>query len=571
MYPSIYFAYITAFTDDESSELLSAHLKQREIAFNRADLDDLANFTGGHPGYIRLAAEYAKLYGLPQLRREKALFVDMVVFQSLEIVKRIKLSEVAQAICMILLDYHYLRIEDMVIAIDARDSDILAQLRDLEDHGIIERLGYYYRLCQYLVHTIARIDFDQDTDDLRRKVSDRLLHVLSETTDIDHLSLSLINAGILAAVRQRVKNQSSSIAIFLLPSHLLSVAREEYDAERYRNSVRLCQEAISSKARLSEGAQIEAYRLICISLLRIGDQEQFTESLSELEKYASRIAQRHVHFLRGFKARLEGDIENAEQEYRKAKALGKTFHVLRELAHVLVLQERYSEAEEYARDAYAIAPSNAFIIDILCEVLIGKMKDGKHESNAEIGKLLHELKLLNTALGRSFHGERMAHMCLKVGDHEQAWKYACDAVAASPNHPSPRRTRIIIGIKSNHLECMTNDAEALQKSQGNSERKTYQYVIEQARIYSAVASKRFEYARDLLARTHSMPARMRQETFEYIAQQIRKNHVRNPELVKWANSDLVQEVQRRRQPRDSSERKRAHWRSERQRHPGRQR
>lgn len=511
-YRNIYFTSVSAFTDEESAELLGAHLKQRDVSFTRVDLDDLIRFVGGHPDNIRLAAEYARQYGLPQLRREKSDFVDIMVFKSLEIIKRIKMSALAKAICTALLDYQYLQIEDFVAALKATDAEIGDQLRSLEDHGVIERVGRYYRISPYLADAIVRSDFAQDYGAERKAVGTRLLVLLSETEEFDHVSLSLINAATLAAVKSGKPPESPILARYLLPSHLLTIAREEYDNSNHLSAIRLCSEALKNKERLTEDAQIEAYRLLSIALLRVGDRAAFQAALVELRKYHGKVPRRNEHFLRGFQARLDGSMDEAEKQFRMAYQFGgQNFSVLRELAHILALQYRYSEAEKYARAAYVIAPTNPFIIDVVCEVIIGKESAEDLRNNAELAKLLHELQALGTTQGNSFYNERTAHLMQKIGDHETAWRHINEAVRESPGRFGPRTARIHIGLQIRKFDKIDEDIAMLQSSMTSTDRNANRFLMDRARISYAIAKGELLQAKEQLERAFMLPAHVRRD------------------------------------------------------------
>ncbi len=162
----------------------------------------------------------------------------------------------------------------------------------------------------------------------------------------------------------------------------------------------------------------------------------------------------------------------------------RNFHVLRELAHVLCGQSRYVEAERYARAAYSIAPTNPFIMDVLCEVIIGKESPDDISDNRELRKLLHELEALGTTQGMSFYNSRAASMFLKMGRHDESWSYVNKAVEHSPKQLGPRLARIRVGLKIGRLNHMDQDIAALQ---GGAEGLSNRFLADQSRIQHEVA------------------------------------------------------------------------------------
>jgi tetratricopeptide (TPR) repeat protein len=509
-HPTVSFFSINSFSDDEATELLGAHLKQRDISYTREDLTDLVRFVGGHPENIKIAAEYARQYGMPQLRREKAEFTDIVVFRALEIMRRIEVSELAKILCVALIDFRYLKIEDFISLIDASDAEILAQLRFLEDNAMLERTGEYYRISPHLVEAISRADFGQNLASWRKKAGEKMLVRFGESSRFDEVSISLINSAALTAIRTGKYKGPGMLAQFLLPSHLLTIARESYDNAEYREASRLCREAILHKERLAEEAQIEAYRLLAMSSLRSNDREAFQDAVSNVQKYRGKIAKRNYHFLTGLQCRFDGFIDRAESEFRNAFNIDRrNFHVLRELAHVLALEGRFQEAENYARVAYEMVPTNPFIIDILCEVLIGKQKADELRKDIEVPRLLVELEKLVRASERGFHEERRAQYFQRIGDHEAAWEHANRAVASAPRHFGPRLTRINVAVAQGRLEKLNEDISALEGL--NSESKASRFIIDRVKVQRARLRGDLGSAKAILAASPNLPSHVRRE------------------------------------------------------------
>ncbi len=509
-YSDVFFTAIKSFSVEETAQLLSAHFKQNEIDFNREDLNDLLRFVGGHPENIKIAVQYAKQYGLDQLRREKSDFVDILVFRASEILKRIEVSSLASAVCIALLDYHYLQIEDFVTCIDASDKEILEQLRYLEDNSILERIGIYYRVSPYLVNSIVRSDFHEKYTKERKKIGDRLFNTIIDVSEFDNVSLSLINASTLVAIRNNSAEHVSFIAHLLLPSHLLTIAREQYDSQNYSEACTLCREALKNKDRLTIDAQIEAYRLTAMGYLRQSKRQEFESTIENLRKYRGRFAKRNYYFLIGFQAKLDGKIDTAESNYRQAYNIDKkNFHVLRELASILCLQGRYSEAKIYAKFAYEIAPANPFIIDIYCEVLLRMSPPDKIKSNNIILQLLNELKTLGTDRGRSFYDEKMALLHQISGETQLAWEYATKALRRAPNHYGPRLTRIELSKILGKSKEIREDIEILDQINRDSKDKAIRFIVDRMKIEDAITNGNLKRAKALLDTSYTLPSFVR--------------------------------------------------------------
>ncbi len=90
-----------------------------------------------------------------------------------------------------------------------------------------------------------------------------------------------------------------------------------------------------------------------MSAIRVSDESSLEFAIEELKKQNLIAAKRHIHFMKGFKNRWDGNFSEAEKEFREALIYQENdLHVLRELANTLVEMENYSEAEKFARSAF---------------------------------------------------------------------------------------------------------------------------------------------------------------------------------------------------------------------------
>src|SRR5205823_1953026 len=117
-----------------------------------------------------------------------------------------------------------------------------AAMMRLMDLDIVEARSDAYLIAPPLRMAIERdARFRGMTNELRdivRKVS-ALLNVHDED---DEISLSLINAGILAQLQVDEK-VTELFSAFLLPSHSVWLARRHYDATEYNESIRFAETA----------------------------------------------------------------------------------------------------------------------------------------------------------------------------------------------------------------------------------------------------------------------------------------------------------------------------------------
>ncbi len=315
-------------------------------------------------------------FGTGRLMIDKENFVDLLRDRTDRLLRTINLTPKHWEILAIFGDYEFIAIEDLVGLVEMPDDELKDGVLFLEDNGVLEwESRKYLRLAPYLHDTISRTSWSQEMIDKRRSVAQKILKRATELKSDEIVPLSTIDAGVLASFRDE-KQPPSWLAKMVLPFHLLRIAKELYDDKKYPMAAEFCQKALSQGGSLTIDAQVEALRLRGMSLARLGGvNQEFWDNIECLRHVRTRSASRNVHFIQGFRFRLEGRADAAEKEFRSAYSYdNRNFHVLGELAQVLAAQERYDEAELYAREAYAIAPTNVFVIDNLLEILIGSSK-----------------------------------------------------------------------------------------------------------------------------------------------------------------------------------------------------
>ena len=236
---------------------------------------------------------------------------------------------------------------------------------------------------------------------MKQSIGKIVCELIQDYKDDDSVSVPILESATIAAARGATA--PAYLSHLILPSHLLTIARDFYDRGRRRDCIEFCRRAYDRKQRLPEDAQIEVLRLWGLSTIRLADVTGYNSVQEELRRYTAKVAKRVSYFLEGFNFRLRGDLDKAEEMYLTAWALSRdNQHVNRELASVYCKQRRYNDAESHARAAYNIAPTNPFLIDILAETLIGKSQMGLPVDQQEINRVLAELKIYGDAPGSSF-------------------------------------------------------------------------------------------------------------------------------------------------------------------------
>jgi tetratricopeptide (TPR) repeat protein len=210
---------------------------------------------------------------------------------------------------------------------------------------------------------------------------------LEDYSDSDHVPVAILQSATLAAAQG--SKAPNYLSVLILPSHYLKIARDMYDNDKRDVCLEFAKKAFEMRDRLTEDAQVEALRLWGLAAIRISDDKSYRNAAEELSKLTSKSAKRIGHFLEGFRLRLRGRLDDAEQHFLSAWNLSRTNQSInRELASLYCKQKRYSDAERHARSAYTSQPVNPYILDIMAETLLGKLETGLDVDRAELGRVL---------------------------------------------------------------------------------------------------------------------------------------------------------------------------------------
>jgi tetratricopeptide (TPR) repeat protein len=509
-YRNIAFFHVNPFSNDATTDLLSSLLKQKDISFSRSDLEELASFIGGHPQNIKLAVDYAARVGLESLIKDKNEFREIVLFRAIDVLKHIILSLDAKKILIALVDFRFLQLDDLLttLAGDVDDSKLINELRHLEDYSIVVRERNLVYIPSYLLDAVSRsVDFP-GIKEFRLNISHRILRIASEFHEGDEVKIETIDAVALAAVRSGTK-PPAWIGQLILPAHLLRIARELYDDEKHSRCLDLAKEAWDRHVHLSIDAQVECLRLISISAARLNDIESFSIGEQGLSKIGTRTARRNRHFVRGFWNRLYGKADLAESEFKKALAIDSNhFHVLREIAAVLLVQERYEDAREYAKRAYRIAPTNPYIIDMMLECIIGSVDPPSLLDDPFVERLFSDLANYGDGAGRFFFDDRRRQFWIKVGRMDEALRHADLAVRKLPKKFGPKAARFFLLLElgmTDELPEMISEMRRIVDDAETGEGKSSRHVLQKAEILYELRVGSAELARGKLMRSKAMP------------------------------------------------------------------
>ncbi len=510
-YRSVHLVKLPSFSEDEIRTLLGLFLRGAEIDYTSDQLKELSEYMGGHPLNARYAFEFAKQYGLRNLLSDKTDLVQFSIERASDILLKVPLMGAQEKVSLLLSDYRILDLDTVVDLVAETEESIAVALRALQDNAIVERIGKYYRIAPYVREALSRHFRDYSDKAWREEVARRMAEAAENYEDIDEVPLPVIDAAIIANFNVRPDRPPAAwVAELVLPSHLLRVARNAYDDGQHELSAQFCEQALQRSSIMTIDAQVETLRLLAISLARLARENQFWAAVNKLQKFNTRAARRNYHFLCGFWYRRIGKLDIAEEKYLEAYALdARNFHVLRELATCLSYQGRFSQAEAYARSAYMVAPTNPYIVDCLCDIIIGQSQNPSElQHNEEFQHLMEDLKRYGSLEGRSFYENRFANYLFRLGRCDEALKYAEEGVLKTPWLFGAYLTRARIRLGCGQIDSVPGDIEDLRRLSEDTrtgEGKASRFLIDNIEIrYKAIIGDYFG-AFKLLERYREIP------------------------------------------------------------------
>src|SRR5689334_7210439 len=97
--------------------------------------------------------------------------------------------------------------------------------------------------------------------------------MVSDYTDEDNVTVSIVETATLAAARSPAP--PAFLSSLVLPSHLIKLARDAYDASKRALCIDLCERVFAMRGRLPADAHVEILRLWALSAIRNGDVPLF--------------------------------------------------------------------------------------------------------------------------------------------------------------------------------------------------------------------------------------------------------------------------------------------------------
>ena len=389
----------------------------------------------GHPFNAEFLVEEIKEYTLPVVLGDPSDITQWKRRRANEFLEDLTLSDDEKKVVGTLRDFVALDFATLSEALGGKIADVSKAITRLMDYHIVETSGDTYLIAPPMRDAVDRDPRFSLPSDQHRQVLSAISDQLMAMNDETSVSMSMVEAGVLA-ILQEGKELPDLFSAFLLPSHLVWLARRRYDGKKNVDAIRLARSALNSRERLSPAGKVEACIILCLAAARRAQDDDFHFGIEILRKLALEPWSRsNLNFLLGFNARLHGNLPQAEEYFRLSyNDLPRNFSAARELAAICLLRGNQEDAERFAREAFDIAPDNAYLLDILLSVLIKFDRTRVKNAQPEIEELFARLERAGEEHGRSFYTTRSAEYELRWGSIDAACKLIDEAVRQSPHH-----------------------------------------------------------------------------------------------------------------------------------------
>lgn len=544
------FFKVEGLTEEESGRVWTFALEHLEFDdLEPQFLNFLRGEVSGHPAMIWTAAEFVASTGRAATEANPRELMEALRGLSVSLVEGLALTPTAKKLLALFDEFNAIDPTDLLQICGNQDQEVADSVTRLVSLGLLESEGDHLRIASYFRRARFRKQFAAETEEFVADARRRLIGITATYRDEDDISFETIDTALINSIAMGKQVPALFGERAVVGSHYLRVARSSYDRERYTDAARFAMAALDKRHTLTNEAVVESLRLLGMASVRIGPAgvDSLSHAIEELNKIGTNQAARHVHFIRGFEHRWNGNYERAEAEFVEVlKFNARDVHALRELAQLLVGREEYQEAERYARDALDRNPGNPFILDVLIQCLVerGKQNLQRLAADEELEELFAQLQIADRREQSDFTDLRRAQYFAALKDFSEAMRWADAAVRRSPGKVGGYATRaeIKLHVKSDPKLFHSVDADIKQiqsiadESNGA---KSHGALLAKLRVRYELAKGNIAAAIEQLNRAPWTHRQLRTKLAWEIGSEIVDRKLQDPDLVAFANQALA--------------------------------
>ncbi|MGV1870918.1 TIR domain-containing protein [Agrobacterium rosae] len=489
---------------EDATKLTSWVLRSVGATPSPTQLNQLIEIADFHPFNVYEMKERVHSIGIEPFLADTSGFQAWKHKQTSGYLRDIGLSQYQIKILAVLLLAPELDFSSLVHALEIEIDDASVSIQ-----GLVEAHILRYSEDRFSLSPPLRVAVERDPrvkignhDQLRimKRLAENFTVALSEDT----VPVALVDAVALSALESR-ETISAVASALLLPSHRVWLAQRHYDAGNWKESLRLAEDAVQDKSRLSKQGFVAACQLLCLSASRLSREEVFNDGISKLQGVAVDAWRKaSIAFLKGFNARMRGNLPEADSYFRESYRLNNNDRAtLRELASLCLITGNIEEAEIFARQAYEKARRNPYTIDVLVSALV-KTLGPRCVQNVEVDELLSRLETLDDEEQKSFSFTRRAEIELLYGDIRRAQDHISQAMRRTPHLFEPKLLNARILLKRGNKPSAKDEIDNLiwmTARQGHSENKAHRREALTLKSEYLVEIGQFKEAREVFEDT----------------------------------------------------------------------
>lgn len=414
--------------------LVSLHVKRKRIKADAAQIARIVELIDGHPYNLEYILDLLDTVTVESLLDDPT---DMIAFkrrQGDEFLSKMRLSDSEASVLSALRVLGSSPIQILSEVLSEDPQELGKTVKSLEERHCIERSGGVVSINRPLRSAIERAPNLRLEKSKISDIREKAIQVFREFRDEDDIPVSLISTAARAAAL--MNDDDTQLRMFISPANAVLVARQLYDAKNFEDCESMCVRALKQDRLITREAALEARRLRCLSLIRLGRDEDFQKEVSNIDTGTKR-GNALKPFLLGFRQRIRGYPTEACSYFEEA--LGHNpgaFATLRELAHSWLMAGSPMMAKTFCDRALEIAPTNPYVLDQALAIEISQRDriDDYIFYDPTVESLLDRLKKYGNEDGLSFYSIRMADICRRVNKFDEALNHLETAKRLTPSH-----------------------------------------------------------------------------------------------------------------------------------------
>jgi len=437
----------------ERNGLLNRYSRFLGLDLGREDLEFFADILSGFPEQVLFAADIIKESGIYEAKKQSHLIQQYASDKAQVIVERYSDDLDTLHIIYLLSKFEFISYDVLFDIVE--ESKYGHLVSSLISAGVCERLGVnseYIRINEVIRDYVSRNRFalpGEFDGSIARHVANFVSSYQDESTDVSDYIFS---------VQESLRSGGELPDHMVLPSVFVKTIKRLYDEERKYPDVVVLSDRVLLRERFLHQSTITHVRFLqCQALARMGVPRFFDEVRKVEEPYRS--------FLYGFKYRLSGNYEKAEENLLQAlskKRSGRDPRVIGELVQVYMQSDEHDKALELASENYRHRPSNAINANNYFACLISRPRNQDNE--AILQAIIQRLSLDSSEKAQEMVDSMKAKFAaVYQNDRVAAFGYVEDAIARNSDVVYPLLTKADVALQFRDAAKLAEAIDALEK------------------------------------------------------------------------------------------------------------